>query len=151
MNATPPGWPRLSPSLYYNDAPRAIDWLCQYLGFTCRLRVEGEGGRIEHSELTYGGAVIMVSQSGLKEKLPLMPKGLSPLDAHGNTQGLMLYVDDLDAHYARAAAAPGITIVDERKLHDYGPDYWADRSYGVLDLEGHCWWISERVRSSSNQ
>ena len=37
-------------------------------------------------------------------------------------------------------------IVDEPRIHDYGAEYWADRSYGCLDPEGHMWWITERVR-----
>jgi uncharacterized glyoxalase superfamily protein PhnB len=36
--------------------------------------------------------------------------------------------------------------VEELATHDYGEDYWADRSYGALDPEGHMWWISQRVR-----
>ena len=37
-------------------------------------------------------------------------------------------------------------ILDEPKVHDYGPDYWADRSYGATDCEGHVWWITQRIR-----
>ena len=70
---------------------------------------------------------------------------LSPKTANANTQGLMLYVDDVDAHCAQARAA-GATIVDEPSVHDYGEDYWADRSYGALDPEGHIWWFSQRLR-----
>ena len=46
MKPTPKGWPRLSSALYYDDAPKAIDWLCEAFGFEVRLKVEGEGGRI---------------------------------------------------------------------------------------------------------
>jgi len=31
-------------------------------------------------------------------------------------------------------------------VHDYGDDYWADRSYGCLDPEGHSWWFTQRIR-----
>jgi uncharacterized glyoxalase superfamily protein PhnB len=31
-------------------------------------------------------------------------------------------------------------------LHDYGADYWADRSYGAVDPEGHLWWFTQRIR-----
>ncbi|MFO1465696.1 MAG: hypothetical protein U1F35_04510 [Steroidobacteraceae bacterium] len=30
---------------------------------------------------------------------------------------------------------------------EYGEDYWADRSYGALDLEDHLWWFTQRLRS----
>jgi len=147
MKPTPKGWPRLSSALYYNDAARAIDWLCEAFGFEVRLKVEGEGGRIEHSELTFGGdALIMVAQSGTKPKFPLYPPAASPQSVGGaNTQCLLLFVDSTDAHCERARLH-GAVIVDEPKLHDYGADYWADRSYGALDLEGHMWWFTERVR-----
>ena len=71
---------------------------------------------------------------------------VSPTAVGGaNTQGLMVFVDDVDAHCTRARAA-GARIADEPKLHDYGADYWADRSYGAVDPEGHLWWFTQRVR-----
>jgi len=147
MKPLPKGWPRLSSAVYYNEASKAIDWLCAAFGFEIRLKVEGNDGRINHSELTYGEAVVMVSQSGANPNHPGFPPGASPLSIGGsNTQSLMLYVDDVDEH-AKRAVANGAKIVDEPKLHDYGPDYWADRSYGALDLEGHMWWFTQRIRS----
>ena len=56
MNPTPADWPRISSSVFYDDAGAAIDWLCRAFGFEVRLKVEGEGGRIEHSELVFGKA-----------------------------------------------------------------------------------------------
>jgi len=145
MKPTPSDWPRLSSSAYYRDAARMIDWLCAAFGFELRLKVDGDEGRIEHSELTYGDAVLMVGSErrGTRWGVDM----LSPLSLEGaNTQGLMLYVDDVDAHCARARGA-GARIVDEPAVHDYGEDYWADRSYGALDPEGHLWWFSQRLRS----
>lgn len=144
MKPTPADWPRISSGLSYRDAAKAIDWLCEAFGFEVRLKVEGEGGRIEHSELTYGEGLIMVGQE--REDVERFgTKMLSPLSAGGVTQSLMIYVDDVDAHCERARRA-GARIVSEPSLHDYGDDYWADRSYGALDPEGHMWWISQRVR-----
>ena len=147
MKPTPKGWPRLSSAVFYDDAAKAIDWLCEAFGFEVRLKVEGEGGKIVHSELTFGDdALVMVAQSGTKPAMPLFPRGVGPASLGGvNTQSIMLFVDSTDAHCARAKAA-GAVIVDEPKVHDYGADYWADRSYGALDLEGHMWWFTERVR-----
>ena len=148
MKPTPRGWPRLSSSAYYQDAGRMIDWLCDAFGFELRLKVEGDDGRIEHSELAYGEAVLMVGSErrGTRWGVDMV----SPRSLDGaNTQGLMLYVDDVDAHCQRARAA-GARIVDEPSVHDYGEDYWADRSYGALDPEGHLWWFSQRLRSRPN-
>jgi uncharacterized glyoxalase superfamily protein PhnB len=147
MKPTPKGWPRLSSAVYYDDASGAIDWLCRAFGFDVRLKVEGAGGRIEHSELVYGEAVVMVAQSGVRPARPAFPPGASPRSIAGaNTQSLMLYVDNVDEHCARARAA-GAKIIEEPAVHDYGGDYWADRSYGALDPEGHMWWLTERVRN----
>jgi hypothetical protein len=46
----------------------------------------------------------------------------------------------------RQGAGGGAKIFDEPALHDYGEEYWADRSYGAIDPEGHHWWFTERVR-----
>ncbi len=148
MQPTPAGWPRISSSLYYRDASRMIDWLCEAFGFQVRLKVEGEGGRIEHSELTLDDdGLVMVGQECAGTQRRFATDMLSPLSAGGNTQGLMLYVDDVDAHCARARAA-GARVVAEPEVHDYGEAYWSDRSYGALDPEGHLWWISQRLRSA---
>jgi uncharacterized glyoxalase superfamily protein PhnB len=147
MKPTPKGWPRLSSALCYDNAAAAIDWLCSAFGFEVRLKVEGDGGAIVHSELTYGEAVVMVSNSGLNPRHPEFPPGASPRSIGGaNTQTLMLYIDSVDDHFTRAKAA-GATILDEPKVHDYGDDYWSDRSYGALDCEGHMWWFTERLRN----
>lgn len=146
MKPTPAGWPRIASSLHYRDPARMIDWLCEAFGFELRIKVEGEGGRVEHSELTYGDGVVMVGSERTDDAVERFGnRWLSPLTAGGNTQSLMLYVDDVDAHCAQARAA-GARIVSEPSLHDYGDDHWADRSYGCVDPEGHTWWFSQRIR-----
>ena len=147
----PPGWPRGSGGLSSEDAARAIDWLCDAFGFEVRLRVEDDAGRIVHSELTYGGAVVMVGQQqDDPAALPEWKRAMrSPAALGGaNTQMLMLYVDDVDAHCAHARAH-GAAIHEEPAIHDYGDDYWTDRSYGATDVGGHQWWITQRIRSGA--
>ena len=143
MKPTPKGWPRISASIYYCEASKMIDWLCQAFGFEVLIKVEGEAGRIEHSELTYGDGLLMVCSE--KPDARWGAEMRSPLSLHGTTQGLMVFVDDVDAHCAHARAA-GAKITDEPKLHDYGEEYWTDRSYAALDPEGHLWWFTQRIR-----
>ncbi|MGZ3418764.1 MAG: VOC family protein [Polyangiales bacterium] len=142
MKPTPKGWPRISVAVFYDDAAKAIDWLVKAFGFEVRLKVEGEGGAIEHSELTYGDGMVMVSQAGKR------PHYRSPRTAGGNTQSMMIYVDDVEAHCARAREA-GAKIIEEPKVHDYGEEYWTDRGYECEDHEGHHWWFYERLKSGS--
>lgn len=148
MKPAPEGWPRISTSLYYEDANAAIDFLCKAFGFELQLKVEGENGRVEHSELVYGGGLVMVGQAdaALEAKFPYMR---SPSQVGGfNTQNMMIYVDDVEAHFLQAKAA-GAKIDKEPETTDYGDDYWSDRSYGCADLGGHHWWFAQRLRSKS--
>jgi uncharacterized glyoxalase superfamily protein PhnB len=147
---TPPGWPRVSPGVFYEDASKAIDWLVRVFDFEVRLKVVGDGGRVDHSELTYGGGLVMVGETG--ENPHKKPEGSwrrSPKQI-GNvcTQALMILVDDVDAHHAHAVAE-GAKIVSEPTTTDYGEEYWTDRTYQVLDLEGHHWWFVQRLRGGN--
>lgn len=143
MKPTPPGWPRISTGIWYDDPVAAIDWLCRAFGFEVQLRVEGEDGRIVHSELVYGGGLIMVGG----EKPGKFPHAKPPSKAGGaNTQNMMVFVDDLEAHYARAKAA-GAVITSEPETSDHGDDYWVDRSYECRDIGGHHWWFTQRLRT----
>jgi uncharacterized glyoxalase superfamily protein PhnB len=74
------------------------------------------------------------------------PQRKSPRALGGaNTQNLMAYVDDVDAHCAKAREA-GANILSEPTNVDYGEAYWEDRGYEVEDLEGHRWWFIQRIR-----
>ena len=146
MKKPPAGWPRISSALFYDDAARAIDWLCHAFGFEVRLKVEGEGGRIKHSELVFGEGVIMVASAGGKCERPSPLPCKSPRALGGaNTQSLCIYLDDVEAHCARARAA-GAKILEGPETQDYGAEYWADRGYRTEDIEGHQWWFMQRVR-----
>jgi uncharacterized glyoxalase superfamily protein PhnB len=140
MKPTPKGWPRFASALFYEDAATAIDWLCRAFDFQIRIKVEGEGGSITHSELEFGDGLIMVSGVS-RDKRHASPRALEG----ANTQSLVVQVDDVDAHCARARAA-GAKILSEPVVTDYGPEYWADRCYEAEDPEGHRWWFAQRVR-----
>ena len=143
MRPPPKGWPRISVAIVYQDPARAIDWLCRAFGFELRIKVQDDTGKIVHSELTFGEGLIMVageSPHGMRHI------GRSPLSLGGaNTQGLCVYVDDVEAHHARAVAA-GAKITRPLAVSDYGPDHWSDRNYGADDLEGHSWYFAQRLR-----
>jgi uncharacterized glyoxalase superfamily protein PhnB len=151
MKPPPSGWPRLSASVFYDDAPAAIAWLVRAFGFEVRLKVEGDEGRIEYSELAFGEALVMVSSLAQDASAePWRLRFASPRSLQGRqTQSLCLYVDDVDAICAHAAAA-GATVARAPSTTDYGDDYWSDRSCGLLDLEGHLWWFMQRVRGPTN-
>jgi uncharacterized glyoxalase superfamily protein PhnB len=143
MKPAPKNWTRFSSAVVYQDAAKAIDWLCNAFGFEVRLKVEGDGGVVQHSELTFGDGLVMIAdERGGKRK----DVGKSPRSVGGaNTQMIMAYVDDAAAHLERAQQA-GAVITHELETSDYGEDYWSDRGYQCEDLEGHRWWFCERLR-----
>ena len=112
MHPPPPDWPRFSSCVVYRDAAAAIDWLQRAFGFELRLRVEGEGGRVVHSELEFGGGVVMVAQEepeGGAVERPWKRALKSPASLGASTtQSLMFYVDDALAHCERARAAGAV-------------------------------------------
>lgn len=148
MQPTPSGWPRVSSSLFYADAERAIAFLVDAFGFEVRLKVQGEAGRIEHAELTYGDGLVMVGSAGRGgHGGPEKENATSPQALGGRyTQALAVFVDDVDAHAAHAEAQ-GARIVRPLETSDYGEDYWVDRTYGCLDPEGHLFWFMQRLRT----
>jgi uncharacterized glyoxalase superfamily protein PhnB len=128
---TPPRVGDIYPSLTYADAPAAIDWLCRAFGFTKRFVVAGAGGHIDHSELSFGEAVVMVSSPKPDQKR------FAPAELPGSSQALSLYVAEPDAHYARAKQA-GAVIVRELRTEEYGA-----RGYMAQDPEGHVWYFGD--------
>lgn len=134
----------MSAAAYYKNANAAIEWLGKAFGFEVRLKVDGEGGIVEHSELMFGESVIMVAD---ERRMKDMDRPfVSPMSVGGaNTQSMMFYVDDVDAHCARSRGA-GAKITYEPKVSDYGEEYWVDKSYQAQDLEGHQWWFCQRIK-----
>ena len=119
------------PTLRYNDAAAAIEWLCEAFGFEKHLVVPGEDGSIAHAQLVFGNGMIMLASARASEFDALHK---SP-GALGGTvsQSPYIVVDDAGKHYARAVAA-GAEIVIELKDEDYG-----GQDYSCRDLEGHVW------------
>ncbi len=130
MNKPPRGWPRISPSIYDEHPQAPIDWLCRAFGFEVRLKIDGEGGRVEHSELTFGDdGLVMVGTAGsvASDKANWQKNDVSPNATGQNAQGLAVFVDDVDAHFARAKAA-GATIFHKLKTDDSGEEYWSTQA-----------------------
>ena len=121
------------PGLRYEDAPKAIDWLCRAFGFEKQLVVPGEGDSIAHAQLSYGNGMIMLGSAGKPgagyEDLVRPPAELGG----ANTQAPYVIVDDCNAHYERARAA-GAEIVLDLEDKEYG-----GRGYTCRDLEGNVW------------
>jgi PhnB protein len=129
MGRNPPkGMQRIIPYLSYADAPAAIDFLCKAFGFEERFRYPMPGGRIGHAELGYLDNVVMLASAyeGFGESPLRLPA------VHGQ---VYCFVEDVDAHFARAQKG-GATIASEPK-NEHGT-----RFYRAIDPEGHRWIFS---------
>lgn len=122
----PEGMPRLTPYLYYNDLAAALEWLDKAFGFEERMRIPGEDGGIMHAEVRFEDCVVMMGPPS-DEFDTSSANDLPKVNASH-----YVYVDDVDAHHARAAAAGA----EPGELQDM---FWGDRIYAVRDLEDHHW------------
>ena len=114
--------PTFYPVLRYRDAAAAIEWLCGAFGFSKLMVVPGETeGSIGHAELAFGTGVIMLGTG----------QGTAAPDVRFNAP--YVFVEDPDAHFARAKAAEAVTTREPNDT-DYG-----SREYSARDPEGNEW------------
>lgn len=139
MAANPPNdMPRITPHVFYDDPAAALEWLNKAFGFEVRMSMPGPGGTIVHAEMQVNEGVVMMSPTSAGEQWK------SPQSLGGSvTQGLYVFVDDVDAHCKRARAA-GAKVASEPE-----DMFWGDRTYVAEDPEGHRWTFAQHVRDVS--
>jgi len=106
------------PSIRYQDAPAAIEWLCKAFGFVKNAVHANPDGTIAHAQLTHGGGMVMLGSG---------EKGSS------EAQGIYIVAADCDGVYAMAKAAGAVIVMEIRDM-EYG-----GRGFGCKDPEGHSW------------
>ncbi len=129
----PDGYPRVSPSLIIDGAADAIEFYKSVLGASERMRMDGPDGRVGHAELMLGESVIMVS-----DEYPDMGY-VGPKKIGGSPVALHVYVDDVDATFAKALAAGA---KEERAVED---QFYGDRSGTFEDPWGHRWSVGTHI------
>jgi PhnB protein len=131
MSNPPPGYPRVSPYLLYEDAAAAVKYLEETFGFQLRLSQPGASGRT-HNELLLGDdGLVMVGQAAESFSSPRRLGAFPPSMIH-------VYVDDVDALHTRAIDA-GAEVTD-LELSPAG-----DRRFTATDPEGQIWVFAQRV------
>ena len=91
--------------------------------------MSGPNDRVEHSELSLGTGVVMVS-SPKPEDRHVSPRALA-----GSAQALSVFVTDPDAYHKKAVAA-GARVIRPLQTEEYGA-----RGYMAVDPEGHMWYF----------
>jgi len=128
----------ITPHLVVRDAARAIEFYCRAFGAAELYRnLAPDGKSIMHAELMLGDSRFLLHDEFPERDL------LSPAAYGGTSITLHLYVDDVDAVFAKAVQE-GATVL--MPLEDC---FWGDR-YGILkDPFGHRWSIATRLKDLS--
>jgi uncharacterized glyoxalase superfamily protein PhnB len=113
---------RLNLIVHYAKPVGAAYWLCDAFGFeTTTSLPEEDTEEFRWIEIRVGnGAIFLYPGVG---------------DATGVTHQPFVYVDDVEAHFAKASAA-GATIIEPIKHHGF-------KAYVVEDLEGRRWTFAQ--------
>jgi uncharacterized glyoxalase superfamily protein PhnB len=122
----------LLPHIGYQDVVEACEWLGRVFGFKEAYRY---GEPVAGVQMYLGQAYIMLRNA--------RQGCMTPAHLGYGTQNLTVFVEDVDAHYARAKEA-GAGIVEELHETEYG-----ERQYGANDLGGHLWLFSQHERDVS--
>lgn len=117
------------PHIMYRDIGAAIEWLANAFGFREHYRY---GTPTSGAQLHLGDAWIMLKQA---------PRGqITPAQLGFGTQSLTVFVEDLEAHFARSKAA-GVKLLED--LHE---TVYGELQYAAEDLDGHHWLFSRHAR-----
>jgi len=127
----------------YEDAAAAMDWLVRAFGFTERRRMADQQGRVVHGELELSGNIVMVASPTPEYRSPKSHTESCEQARRWSAvpwviDGVLVFVDDVDAHYNKALAA-GSTMLSG--IEEGGPG----RRYRAADLEGHRWMFMQKT------
>ena len=111
------------PTLKYDDAHAAIDFVERTLGMERHQVHEAEPGKVAHAELRFRDAFVMLASRGVGD----------PKFEPGSPTVVYIAVDEVDSLYERAKEA-GAKILMEPTDQDYG-----SRDFSLADPEGHVW------------
>ncbi|MCP3722150.1 VOC family protein [Paraburkholderia sp. CNPSo 3272] len=131
----PAGVPWLTPYLTVRDARASMDFYRAALGFAVRDSVEDDGA-VMHVEMTYHDQlIVMFAPEGAFGSTAHTPKSAQTVAP----QSFYLYVDDVDAVYARALEAGA------KSLSEPQDQFWGDRFAQIEDLDGYRWALARHL------
>jgi PhnB protein len=139
VKAIPDGLRGAIPYLRIKGAADALVFYQHAFGAVETMRLIMPDGSIGHAEMKIGDAVVMLS-----DEFPQM--GIVGPATLGNTSvGVAIYVEDVDAAFARAVAAGAVIA------HPLANQFYGDRSGQLRDPFGHAWTLSTHIEDVSNE
>jgi uncharacterized glyoxalase superfamily protein PhnB len=131
--ATLPRMPDIYPRLAYNDERAALEYLERVFRLPEIREARTDFGDHMLAWLRTGSGVVMIGRSNTE-----VHRISSPQTLGATTVQMMVYVHDVDSHFAHAQAeGANITM----SLQDA---FYGERRYEATDLEGHRWHFAER-------
>jgi len=124
---------RVVPVLVYEDIEAAQRFLVRAFGFEASALDRDGEGRAVHGEVSTGGAVMWLHRVTADHGL------VSPRSLPAASGGLVVMVDDVDAHHRRASEAVATV---ERPPSDMP---YGQREYSARDPEGARWYFAKRL------
>lgn len=125
------GFNTVTPYMSVKGALEAIEFYKKAFGATEVGRLSMPDGSIAHSELQIGDSRIMLAEENIQWG------NKSPQTLGGSPVTLCIYVEDVDAVFARALEAGG-KITGEMEVKD---QFYGDRTGSLTDPFGHHWSI----------
>ena len=130
------------PMISYEDGTAALEWLRRAFGFREIARQVTADGRLSHGEMVAGDGLIMLASPTPDYQGPKRHRELCELARKWSAvpwiiDGVLVYVDDLEEHFARAKAEGALILSGIES----GPP---GRRYRAEDLEGHRWFFFEK-------
>jgi PhnB protein len=135
----PGGYHSLTPYLAVKDAENAIKFYIKTFGAKEAGRITMPDGTIGHCELEIGDSKIYIAEENKQWG------NLSPQTLGGSPVSLCLYVDDVDAEFARALKE-GAKVLGGMEVKD---QFHGDRSGSLTDPFGHKWSIMTHIEDVS--
>jgi PhnB protein len=125
--------PDIYPRLAYEDERAALDYLTRVfqLAEIREARTETEESML--CWLRVGDGVVMIGHANAE-----VHQIYSPRTVGNTTVQMMVYVHDIDAHYAHAVAEGAVITMPVQDA------FYGERRYEATDLEGHRWHFGER-------
>lgn len=133
----PDDYPRVTPYLCVDGAADAIRFYSDVLEAVERGRLTGPDGMVSHAEIMIGDSLIMLS-----DEFPEMGF-VGPRAVGGTPVSIMVYVEDVDATYAKALENGASAL---RPVQD---QFYGDRTGMFEDPWGHRWTVGTHIEDVS--
>lgn len=135
----PKGYNTLTPYINVKNAVEAIAFYKKAFGAKEVGRITMPDGTIAHAEIEIGDSKIMIAEENNQWG------NLSPQTIGGSPVCICLYVEDVDAVFARALNE-GAKVTGEMVVKD---QFYGDRTGSLTDPFGHKWSIMTHIEDVS--